>query len=461
VVARAHGPSVGPAGSLRLAPDCQDTECHGKRLYASAPGPCPLTHLPPDGRVVWTECLAPLLAVKDLVSLASTCKALRGLAHEWPVDLDRVAPTELEAALGVFPRATRVVITGTLPDQDEEEDPADAPLVVLVDEAEMMRVLEERGQGLITVETSSVNATPVFLLSWGNRLPGLRVSSLYLKLREERTALRRGLLVNMVDLSVDLGYFFEYDDIDELIEMIESLQYLQLCPLLAHLTLRGPVNLAGYEPEYPWDEWPLCIPASVRHLHLDGIAKELMTALPAALQASAPAVETLNVRMAEDVEGHGDVEDAFASALLLCAASLRHLRVRDVALGPDVAPALAVCNGLERLEVPIAALGHLPADASFPRLTHLRATEQFEKAEDKWLLQGCVALWGLTAAGGLPALADLTINHKAHSLPGSAHRGRTGRATVEALPEGWGALVVRAFEAVAPTLRSLSVNVHF
>jgi hypothetical protein len=268
------------------------------------------------------------------------------------VDLDRVDPEGLEDALALFPHATRVVITGTLAEGDAA---AEARGWVWVDEAEMMRVLEERGRSLRTVETINVNTTPVFLLSYANRLPSLQASSLHLRVHEEMTSFRRGLLVNLMELSVDLGeYHYEYMDIPD---VVESLEHLQLCPLLARLTLKGPNNYSGFEPDYPWDEWPLVIPASVRHLHLVQVATELLWALPTALRDTEPALETLEVMLVDSNAEYQEWGDVFAEVLPLCAASLRHVSMRGVVAGPEVAPSLATCHGLERLEVPIAALG--------------------------------------------------------------------------------------------------------
>jgi hypothetical protein len=205
---------------------------HGKRPYPTPPGPSRLPALPVG---VWNDGLVPLLARRDLIRLASASKALRELAHEWPVDLGRVPPDQLETALRLSPGAVRVVIDGYpgVDDGDleyEEEGPVE------VDEARMMQVLE-RGQRLRTVETRGLDATPVFMLSWARRLPCLEASCVILKDREQNIALHRGLLVNLRELSADLSG--AKDDVPFL---LDSLSCLSLCKHLRRLRLTGTIG---------------------------------------------------------------------------------------------------------------------------------------------------------------------------------------------------------------------------
>jgi hypothetical protein len=401
------------------------------------PRPSHLTAIP---TVVWKDCLAPLLKVKDLLHLASTCKALRELAHEWPVDdLGHVDPDRLQHALRLFPKATRVVIARRV---NEGEGGGAVP----VKEAEMMRVLQERGQSLRAVETGDLDPTPVFMLSWADRLPNLQASSIQLRRLEGRVALRRGLLSNLRELSMDMG---GSDDEDDLGDMIQSLESLLLCRHLRRLTLTGDMMTDG--DIVPSEEWPQFIPASLRQLHLNGAESSVVMALPAALRASKPALETLEVvEVAAEYDSVTAWEDALVQVLPLCAPTLRHLKISYIADVPEMGPAVATCQGLERLTLPLDAFQDMPLSACFPRLTELRVEVDYGLPPEKTLYTECMGLWGLMAREGLPALTDLAIDFIFEGIE---------LIDVEAVPEAWEALLKRAFASVAPTLRSLSLHV--
>jgi hypothetical protein len=109
------------------------------------------------------------------------------------------------------------------------------------------------------------------------------------------------------------------------------------------------------------------------------------------------------------------------------------------ALIPVVLPSLVSCfDTLEVLHCPWAVFGLLPATGpSFPRLTELRVGSEHEPVEFP------TKIWDMVASGRLPALATLST---------AVLWGKWGGG------EGAGGRLARAFEAVAGTLRRLTLS---
>jgi hypothetical protein len=111
----------------------------------------------------------------------------------------------------------------------------------------------------------------------------------------------------------------------------------------------------------------------------------------------------------------------------------------------EVAEGLAGCPHLERLTAPVGTLAVMPAgDSAFPRLQHLHQTYgQGDGApgEEPFSSLSDLALWGLMARGGVPALSSLQL---------------------EGYMWEWGSelghVMVAAFEGVAPTLKDLTLH---
>jgi hypothetical protein len=192
---------------------------------------------------------------------------------------------------------------------------------------------------------------------------------------------------------------------------------------------------------------PRFIPPSLKSLKLSTTSSALLEPLPAVLQASGAVLEETDLVVFDEVGA------ALAQLLRSCPPTLKILELGDLhgGLSPEcvhnlVAALVSRCATLEVLCCPWDVFSALPATCpAFPRLTklHLGQSTDYEATDL------ASPAWDIVANGRLPALASLTLS--------AAPDFKLGERVEEAGASEGGGGLARALEAVAGTLRQLSL----
>jgi hypothetical protein len=194
-------------------------------------------------------------------------------------------------------------------------------------------------------------------------------------------------------------------------------------------------------------QFPPFIPPSLKSvdmtIYIPATLASLLRDLPSMLRASGANLEKIDFTCAGEL--HADFGAALAQVFRSCASTLKTLklstRVGDVfsreCIHQLVPGLMSCCNTLEVLHCPWAVFSALPATCpTFPRLIELSLDGEIDLTSPAW---------GIIADGRVPALASLGIT--------------VGRNLLLGRPEGEGfGRLVRAFEAVAGTLKRLRVS---
>jgi hypothetical protein len=358
------------------------------------------------------ECLLPLLPVRELLRLSTTCKALRDLIRSCPTDLGDVWPEDLPAALRSFTTPTAFHLLSR-------------PTAGL-DHGQLTEVLTERGGSLerITWDWEAIDPAPLHSALRAGLLPRLTTFQLDMGEEQDCVLIIEGRLTGMRKLSL-----FNVDINPALLSLLEE------CASLTSLSLSSFID-----PIEPF------LPPTLRELRVTGEDGHLLAQLPGWLLASRVALETFTLHdttLPLSYDG-----EALTKVLTMCGASLKVFEFTVLespfVVGPEkgsVLAGLAACVALERLVMPMELFeAPLPPYVIFPRLTHLSA---FSIRDSLTYLRdsptGVNHLWGLMARGGLPSLLHLDIKA----------RGREDLLGLAALP------------GVAATLRYLRVDTGY
>jgi hypothetical protein len=385
-------------------------------------GPCLnlVTALPLS---VWQDHLRPLLMRGEVVRLRRVCKALKGVVNELPMDLG-VLWENLEAALRCVPAAKEMVF-----------DSRKRKALTSAKRRRYMNLLRAHGGTLRWIMADGASAER--LLSSAVRsgaLPRLTRFDLRLDDPIHREILSGGMLQLLEWADVNL------DDVEHVaaIEHLRNFSHLRTI----WLSCDGAQETA----------FPPFIPPSLKSLILFCVSpivnlESLLRELPGMLQASGACLEEFQMNTFDEPgAGFGA---ALAQVFSACSSTLKIVRLMDdcdsdlgTACGRDVVPGLVCCcDTLEVLQCPWDVFSALPATCpTFRRLTELMINGE------RQLLRLASPAWDMMAR--LPALATLQIEFCNGLLLDDGQGGG----------EGEGCRLARAFEAVAGTLRRLTLG---
>jgi hypothetical protein len=370
------------------------------------------------------EHLMPFLFVKEAAGLRVVCKALKALVREWPMILgvwpmnrEGVAPENLEAALTCFP-ATEILEL-----QVKEPLPA-------AEESRIVELLRGHGGTLKRVGGDSEGAKRFFSSAIrAGALPNLTHIDFFLDDPVHLQILSGGMLgpLEIVEVVMTAG------------EQVGALEHLRSLPHLRSLTLTcKEAHEAAFHP---------FIPPSLKTLNLkiDPVAnlESLLRELPSMVRASGACLEETEFEKHDDFPV--ECAAALAQVLQACSRTLKTVKLEDRWDGPssacirELVPGLLSCRDtIEVLHCHWGIFKALPATCpTFPRLAELNL-----RGGPYEVLDLASPAWDIMADGRLPALATLYLRHFQELSCGDGEEG--GR-------------VARAFEAVAGTLRRLTL----
>jgi hypothetical protein len=409
------------------APD-NDRKEEGPRLS-------PVTMLPPS---VWREHIRPLLNLVEVVHLRAVCKALKASVEEWPMRLgerDRsltyVAPEVLEAALTCLPATESVKISF-------KDNITSAEASRLVD------FLRARGGTLKRFVADNVCSQKLLSCAMeAAALPNLTYFCFELSQSIDRRILSDGMLEHLEEVGVTVGWIYQKD-------WIAALEHLRRLRHLRRLSL-------------DWDEdkmaaLPPFIPPSLKSptLFFKPLAalEGLLLGLPCMLQASGASLEVIVVRGPRygggHVQGDADCGAALAQVLRGCSSTLKVFEVLDEGIVGNTgirelsSGIASCCATLEVLRIPSSVFSALPATC--PSFSCLRELELIGRFAGDFFAS---PVWDVMANGRLPALATLSIPDAQEFCPPGLDKGEGG---------GNERRLVQAFQAVAGTLRKLSIR---
>jgi hypothetical protein len=390
---------------------------------------------------VWREHLRPWLSVESAAGLRGACKALKGLVREWPVRLRMMEVGDLEPALTCFPTAGSLNLGFQKPLEAAEE-------------SRMVEVLRGHGGTLKRVEAKERSGRRLLppavggqrLLSSAVRagaLPDLTHFHFSLGDRVHREILSGGMLPHLEEVEVNV----DYGAGAEQLALLEPLRHLTR---LRRLELRCCVTQEAAFPPF--------IPPSLKTLGLtigpQPLLESLLRDLPSMLQASGARLEVFGLLLTTELREAAGL----AQVLRLCSSTLKTLKLEELMIRKQSPPFLhasmvglmSCCATLEVLHCPWEVFSALPAACpTFPRLTELRLVGMMDVDDD---VVWASPAWEIMASGRLPALASAYIRIRRDLLLGRVADGEGAR---ERVPQ-----VARAFEAVAGTLRRLSLTTY-
>jgi hypothetical protein len=368
----------------------------------------------------------PWLSVQTATRLRVVCKALKALVREWPMPLKQVIvwDSDAEAALTCFPAAESLRIRGA-----EAPPPAE--------EYRLVELLRRHGGTLKEVVDCSSHGGFLISAVQAAALPNLAKMRMLVGHRLHGQILGRNLL----------GRLEEMEAIITSGQHVASLEPLRCLPRLRCLRLSVV------------DAWrstfPNFITPSLKSLTLSIwpiIALEsLLRELPSMLQASGGSLEEfMIIEERENATLSAEGIAALAQVLRSCSTTVKTLKLpggsRFVTIQiRELVPCLtSCCDTLEVLHCHWAVFGALPPTGPvFPRLTELC----LERGPYQRGIDSEARPLAIMINGRLPALASLSLSYVYGYLCGEG--GGEG---------GVGQKLTLAFEAVASTLRRLSLN---
>jgi hypothetical protein len=387
---------------------------------------------------VWLEHLLPLLTVPEMLTLRATCGPMRAIVADMPADLGVQSVKHLRNILTCFPKADTIIIRWApsvrdafwdfqVPGDDEDEH-----------DDELLAWLEERGNSLTCIQHGLPDEgnDPLMRRAWrAGVFRTVKSVSLSLSDREDRDLIFEGVVSGVEFINIALNG----DDFGSESPKVEraALGYLRTFPALKEIKCSSGCEDTSLPP---------FIPPSLEalSLHCPAIKEpaRLMGCLPLTVESSGAKLRRLELV----VESLGEAHTARGVRGLLqaCASTLKEVTLiafATIESAVEVVEGLASCQHLERLTAPISTFGLLPPGGgiSLPRMHHLELA--FAPADgDAGLRLSSLALWGLMARGGLPALSSLTLE---------SERWRWDMEL--------GPAMVAAFEGVAGTLQELTL----
>jgi hypothetical protein len=376
---------------------------------------------------VWQEHLGPMLSVVEAAHVRVVCKALKVLVMEWPTRLVHVEAGHLETALTCFP-ATEILNVYA----DEPLEPAG--------ESALVEVL--RGHGATIKRVHAEDPVGEGLLASAVRagaLPNLTRFDFSSEAFQDpaRRQLLSGGMLGLLELTK-----MAIEPIDA--EQVAALGHLRHLP---HLRILGLTCYGALE-----NRPPAFISPSLKVLCLDidvsATLEALLREVPSMLQASGASLEVIEIAALAlaDEQLSDDAFAALARVLRACSSTMKDMKLMADATvwSPELVAGLtSCCDTLEVLSCRTDLFTSLPAACSFPRLTELRLMGKEEKEVDV-----VPRVLDLMANGRLPALAALHIRLDSEYL---------ARSLLEEGARGGGGRLGRAFEAVAGTLRRLTI----
>jgi hypothetical protein len=410
------GSSAGGKRPRPAAPGDRGGEGEGPRLSL-------VTALPLS---VWQEHLRPMLSVGEAAGLRRVCKALRALVRDWPMRLGDLDKKKLEAALTCFPATES--FEGSLGEPLEAAE--ESRLVEVLGGGTLKRIKVE-GVGGERLLSSAVRA---------GALPNLTYFHFSLKHPTHREILSGGMLPLLEEVDVRVWGEGDLEGQVAALEPLSRLKHLRRLTVTCH--------------EAGEAAFPPFIPPSLETLSLDigrmEIFESLLPALPSTLKDSGASLQEFSLTISDELSA--ECGAVLAQVLRRCSSTLKTVALHDHqpegVLGTACIPGFVVglmscCDTLEVLHCPWAVFSAFPATCpTFRRLAALHVQGGDIDSEDIDLASPA---WDIMANGRLPALASLTIETlRAFSL-GERVEG-----------EGGGRLA-RAFEAVAGTLRRLTL----
>jgi hypothetical protein len=394
-----------------------------------------VTALPPS---VWPDHFMPWLPLSEVAGLRSVCQAMKALVREWPVrmadDLSGgsviKSAEKVEAALTCFPAMESLPMWFNEP-------------LAPAEELRMVELLRGHGGTLKCVGSWYAEGSTERLLASAVRagaLPHLTQLDSFLYEPIHREILSGCLLPLLEEVEV----MVQIDDG----EQVAALGHLRRLKHLRSLKLDCPT--VAQQAALPF---PPFIPPSLKSLDLlipsVHLLESLLRQLSSLLSAGGARLEAVKIDREEDPFAEWDT--ALARVLHTCRFSLKTLELRDkmqrlnVAYVPQLLPGLtSCCATLEVLDCPWPLFSALRTATcpTFPRLTTLNLEGTHEAVD----LTSPV--WDIMADGRLPALASLKVRFFQGVAWGQGEGGGDGNDRLS-----------RAFEAVAGTLRRLSLRV--
>jgi hypothetical protein len=391
----------------------------------------PLSHITMLPLSLWREHIRPLLHFREAMRLRRVCKALKVSMREWSMrlgerpdtHLSHVAPEVLEVALKCFPAMESFGITLAEPLAPTEES---RMVELFRGHGEFIKRVRTEHKGARRLLTSAVRAAALTKLTYFDFNLGKPF---------HRQILSGGMLRLLEEVCVTVDPYRAGEE-PAALEHLRRIPQLQRLELVCNATVRGVAS------------FPPFIPPSLRSLTLSTQAsatlEQLLRELPGMLQTSRASLEAIELRGVDGLDAKLDDEcgAALLQVLRMCSPTLKRIELVDNgrALGAagirDLWPCLmSCCATLEVLHVPLDIFSALPATCpSFLCLAELELNGR------GGVVDNVSPVWAIMANGGLPSLVTITVS-----------------CGNEVPVEGEGVVLVRAFQAVAGTLRKLTL----